>query len=191
MTSGIYKITCYRNGKFYIGSSYTIEGRWIRHLRALQLKKHQNTYMQNSFIKYGEASFGIEVVEECPREHLLAREQYWIDHLKPTFNIMSIVGGGSSGRKVSAETRRKISASNRGKKYFGAEYERRYRSAKDNRRSCVLTVEQELEIFTKYGNRPRRSRPFQKEIAMMYGVSEPTIFRILHGTQHQRTSRDE
>ena len=40
--SGIYKITCIENHKFYIGSSKDIEKRWRQHKNTLRLNKHVN-----------------------------------------------------------------------------------------------------------------------------------------------------
>ena len=115
-TSGIYKITCTANGKIYIGSSNNCEHRWMYHRRDLRGGRHHSIYLQRAWNKYGEKSFMFEVIELVMPWSLLDREQYWLDKLKPEFNVSSLAQCPSSwkGRKHTPETRAKISAANMG-----------------------------------------------------------------------------
>lgn len=79
MKSGVYKILCEANGKFYIGSSFNIDFRMRTHFRHLKNGNHINPHLQNSYNKYGESSFSVETLEECPVDQLLEKEQYWLD----------------------------------------------------------------------------------------------------------------
>lgn len=99
MKSGIYKICCLRNGKYYIGSAKNIRKRWLRHLNDLKNNKHINTYLQRAYNKYGESDFTLEIIEYCSEENLLIREQYYLDILKPyvdNFNIGDSAIGGDN-----------------------------------------------------------------------------------------------
>lgn len=98
MKSGIYKIRCIGNCKFYIGSSYDIAQRKYKHLRALRGNYHANKHLQNAFNKYGESDFKWEILELCELDRLIEREQYYFDTLKPEFNI-TLVAGKNAGNK--------------------------------------------------------------------------------------------
>ena len=58
---GIYKITCIKNGKVYIGRSINIPSRLYAHKRSLIMNRHINKKLQEDFNKYGEESFIFEV----------------------------------------------------------------------------------------------------------------------------------
>ena len=70
---GIYKITYNKDGRCYIGQSINIEHR---------LKEHRNcegkSHIHNAILKYGLSNFTFEIIEECNREQLDEKEQYWI-----------------------------------------------------------------------------------------------------------------
>ena len=116
--SGIYKITNLINGKFYIGSSYNYYNRKREHLSKLRRNTHTNSKLQNAFNKYKEYAFYFCLIEECEREKLIEREQYYIDTLKPEFNICLTAGtpvGGMKGRHHTEESKIKNSNSHKGK----------------------------------------------------------------------------
>lgn len=73
MTCGIYKITNILNGKAYIGASKNIEKRWSNHRT-----KHE-TRMSDIIKKYGVLNFTFEIIEECPPEELIEKEQYYVE----------------------------------------------------------------------------------------------------------------
>lgn len=83
--SGIYKITCIKNGKIYIGSTCNFQKRKYKHLADLRINKHTSKKLQNSFNKHGENNFLFEMIEFCEpiKEILIEREQYYLDLLKP------------------------------------------------------------------------------------------------------------
>lgn len=81
---GVYKIVC--NDKFYIGSSKNIQQRFYKHRRELRKDVHKNEHLQNSYNKYGEECFNLEIVELCNINEQYFREQYYIDTLNPVYN---------------------------------------------------------------------------------------------------------
>ncbi len=94
--TGIYKITCIVNNKFYIGSASCTEattskkgflGRLNKHISSLRNSKHHNLILQNSYNKYGEENFNFEIIEFCKKEDCLTREQYYLDLLQPFYPI--------------------------------------------------------------------------------------------------------
>ena len=96
METGIYKITCSENNRIYIGSAKNLLKRWLRHLNDLRNNKHVNIHLQRTYDKYGENSFKFEIVENCDVDNLLVREQYYLDLLKPEFNIGKNACGGDN-----------------------------------------------------------------------------------------------
>lgn len=85
--SGIYKISCSANGKFYIGSTRTnLVQRMSAHKTRLRNGIHDNLKMQSSWNKYGEAAFSFDIIETCEPEIAYDREQFYMDSLKTEFN---------------------------------------------------------------------------------------------------------
>jgi len=115
---GIYKIINLINNKVYIGSSINISVRITSHKHCLCKQKHVNSYLQRAFNKYGKHNFAFEVVEYCQENKLLFREEYWINYYKSNnsdfgYNLESFTIGR---KRHSEESKKKISASNMGRK---------------------------------------------------------------------------
>jgi len=85
--SGIYKIYC--NTKFYIGSSKSLYSRLREHKIKLLKNTHSNDYLQRTCNKYGIEHFYYEIIEFCEPDKRILREKYYIDLLKPEFNLQT------------------------------------------------------------------------------------------------------
>lgn len=105
--SGIYQIKSKINGKIYIGSAAVLNERKIQHFRDLMKEKHSNIFLQRHTNKYGLDDLIFGILEFCPKEKLIEREQYWMDTLNPEFNICK-VAGSSLGRFHTKETKQRI-----------------------------------------------------------------------------------
>lgn len=81
-TIGIYKIQNKIDQKVYIGSSINLEYRKTKHFWMLRKGIHDNEYLQNSFNKNGFDSFIFEVIENCEKELLIERENFYIEKFK-------------------------------------------------------------------------------------------------------------
>ena len=117
---GVYLIKYTRTNHYYVGSTASFISRFSSHRRQLETKKHRNFILQRIYNKHGLGAFEfiiLEVVSE--RAKLFCREQYYIDTLCPSFNILK-VAGNSSGYIQSTETKEKRSKSRLGKKYSEA-----------------------------------------------------------------------
>ena len=83
MISAIYLILNKVTNQLYIGSAVNIDYRWRKHKECLRSNRHQNSYLQNAWNKYGEESFGFAILELIEdKTKLIDREQFWIDYTK-------------------------------------------------------------------------------------------------------------
>jgi len=117
--SGIYIIrsTCNLR-RVYVGSAKNISIRWSLHRRDLAKGRHHSIKLQRHYDKYGAEDLIYEMLELCPIEALINREQYYIDKLRPYFNICKIAGS-SLGVRRSRKTRDKLRATHLGKPTHG------------------------------------------------------------------------
>lgn len=83
--TGIYKITNIITGEFYIGSSKNIKQRWVSHKNPAFQAQHPNVKLYQVITQYGLDNFTFEIIEET--NNLKEREQYWVDQLKPSYNV--------------------------------------------------------------------------------------------------------
>ena len=93
----IYQITNEVNGKFYIGkTTKTIEERFQSHIYESRYGRN-GSYLYNSMRKHGVENYTIKVVEcQVPETKLDDRERYWIEKLKPQYNLTEGGGGGDT-----------------------------------------------------------------------------------------------
>lgn len=78
---GVYMIKNKTNNKFYIGSSVDINNRWQHHIKELRKNTHHSSKLQNSWNKYGENNFEFLIIEECKKDNLIDREQFYLESL--------------------------------------------------------------------------------------------------------------
>jgi group I intron endonuclease len=110
--SGVYQVTNEVNGKCYIGSSKDIINRWSAWRAYFKKPRRNQCILWDAVRKYGIECFTFIILEECEciKETLLAREQHYIDTLKPEYNIMKIAGS-RLGSHQSAASIAKVIAS--------------------------------------------------------------------------------
>jgi group I intron endonuclease len=84
---GVYRIEHTASGRLYIGSSHNLRKRWQAHLRCLRAGSHHSQKLQRAWDKYGEAAFVFTVMANVPILELRAKEQQYLDKIKPFFNV--------------------------------------------------------------------------------------------------------
>lgn len=86
-TCGIYKISNKITNDTYIGSSSNIEMRWKSHRCKSNYEKYPNSLLYQNMQKYGNENFNFTILEQCSKDVLFEREQYYIDLLRPSLNV--------------------------------------------------------------------------------------------------------
>lgn len=115
---GIYRWINLLNGKNYVGSGTNLYKRLtsyysIRYLeRELQKK---NSLIYKALVKYGYLNFTLEIIEYCEPKDVIKREQYYIDLLKPEYNICK-TAGSTLGFQYTEESKAKMAAAKKGNK---------------------------------------------------------------------------
>lgn len=110
--SGIYQIKNKVNHKIYVGSSINMYLRFLDHRAELRHNTHSNPHLQNAFNKYGEDNFEFSVLQLCDTDILRDLEQWYIDILKPDYNICLdstiLPPRGNESRSRQSMTRKKM-----------------------------------------------------------------------------------
>lgn len=124
--SGIYRWVDLVNNKSYIGSSISLDNRLSQYFSLIGLKRKSektSSLIYKSIVKYGFPNFQLEILEYTNIETLIAREQYYIDLLKPEYNICKIAKS-RLGYKHTEETKLKISNKIKGENnpFYGKEH---------------------------------------------------------------------
>lgn len=156
--SGIYKISSTFDDRCYVGSACNLYDRYHKHKKALRNNSHFNGKLGNFVKKYSLSSLTFEIIEYCSKSDLIKREQYYLDTLKPCFNILAIAGSrlgfkstpetikklseSHVGYVASAETRKKLSEIWKGKKHT----EEAKRKMSDAKKGRLVTPETLLKM---------------------------------------------
>lgn len=117
--SGIYMFTNKLNNKRYVGSAIDLHKRISRYFQKgyLNNSKHENRLIIRAIKKYGIENFYISIIEyvNINKKDLIRREQYWLDTIKPEYNILK-QAGNSLGYKHRSDVKLKLSLMKIGKK---------------------------------------------------------------------------
>lgn len=120
--NGVYCIKNAIDRRLYIGS--TVLGfydRFKSHLYFLRKNQHGNAYLQAFVNKHGEDKLIFEILEIVEdKEKVLEREQAWIDQYWETgllFNTARDAKAPMLGRKLTEESKKKMSQSQKGNTY--------------------------------------------------------------------------
>lgn len=118
--AGIYIIKNLVNNKVYIGQSVDVKSRLQHHRSELRHNRHANSYLQNSWNKYGEENFEFSVLELCDEDQLDELERRYIkeyDAMDRDYGY-NRESGGSLNKHPSEEVRKQMSERMKGK-YVG------------------------------------------------------------------------
>jgi len=131
--SGIYRWNNLINSKTYLGSSANLAVRFNVYFNKNRLLGSGKRMAINlALSKYGLDKFSLDIIEYCDKDKTIQKEQYYLDLLKPEYNILkkagSVLGFKHSliskklmsekalGRVFSKETLEKMSKAGKGRK---------------------------------------------------------------------------
>jgi group I intron endonuclease len=172
MATGIYIIKNKVTGDSYVGSaSVCFKSRWGYHTRDLRANKHHSPRLQNSWNKYGADSFEFSILEECGPEVCIAREQFYLDTLRPELNICKIAGS-CLGVKHSEETRKRMSISKKGKV--------------SPRKGVVLSEEVKLKMSLAKKGKPSKRKNYKHSEEVRMKIAEHNRTRVRVYTEETR-----
>lgn len=109
---GIYIIRSTANHKVYIGSAYRLSFRLSQHLYAIRKLKHHSKHLQKHFYKYDNGTLSFNLLEVCPVENLIEREQFYLNKFNPFRNNgfnTSEIAGTNRGFKNTEEAKLRMS----------------------------------------------------------------------------------
>jgi len=101
--TGVYRWINNLNESTYIGSSTNLSVRFYTYYSLASLVK-SNRPIERALLKYGYSNFTLEY---CEIDSLLKREQYYLDNLKPVYNIVE-KAGSILGYKHTEESLKKM-----------------------------------------------------------------------------------
>ena len=79
--TGIYKITNIKNNMCYVGQAANIAERWKQHIkRGIGAEAPTRNKLYPAMLSFGVENFTFEIIEECSRDSLNDREDYWQDY---------------------------------------------------------------------------------------------------------------
>lgn len=87
--SGVYCWVNLINGKYYIGSGNVLSSRLSDYYQDWYYQTKGNVLIVRAILKYGMGNFALLILDFTEKENTLTREQYWINELKPEYNILS------------------------------------------------------------------------------------------------------
>lgn len=93
--SGIYKWVNNVTMESYVGSSTNITKRLRKYYNKNYLKDRlvvYNSRIYKAILDYDYSNFSLVILEYCDKKFLINREQYYIDIIKPEYNICKIAG---------------------------------------------------------------------------------------------------
>lgn len=184
---GVYQIRNIITNDIYIGSASRIgkcksesgfHKRFEKHRNSLKLNIHHSIILQRAYNKYGVSNFKYEILANCPPEYCIKLEQWFLNILKPKYNIRKIADS-NLGSIFSDKTKLKMSNSQKGKI-----------NTEESKERMKIAARIRLNDASKMGNNKRiklnwdkvkniRESKFKaKELSKKYNVSLATIYHI-------------
>jgi group I intron endonuclease len=171
----------------YIGSSINVKHRIESHLSLLKNNKHFNRHLQSFYNKYGIKSLNFELLITCPKEYLIKMEQWFIDNLKPKFNIRT-KAESRLGVKCSDEFKRNVGIRSsilykgEGNPFYGKTHnEETLEKMRNAYKHTKITIKDIENIKIRVNNKEN-----QRIIAQTYNITRETVNRIATGKYKRR-----
>lgn len=99
--AGVYLLTHLESNKLYVGSSVNLYRRFKHYYSNVNLTRNTNSRIHNALLHHGHSAFSLTILEYIDvrdltkseaKDIIIRREQFYIDLLKPEYNILKIAG---------------------------------------------------------------------------------------------------
>lgn len=91
--AGVYRWTNIDSGKMYVGSSVDLYRRFTQYYNIKYIiRTAKSSQICRALLKHGYSKFKLDILEYCNPSDVITREQYYIDLLKPEYNILQVAG---------------------------------------------------------------------------------------------------
>lgn len=195
LKTGIYEIKNLINGKRYVGSTIrSFKDRWQSHRSKLNNNKHDNSYLQRAWNKYGSENFEFNILEVVEVQFCIVKEQYWMDHydvLNDKFGYnLAPTAGNTTGYIYTEEVRQKLSILNSGEnnpcygrtgdkhplfgKHHSEETKQKMRKSSEMFKYKVITPDNEEIIITNL-----------REFCRNNNLGRCEVSKVVNGTQNK------
>jgi len=110
--AGIYLWTHLESNSMYVGSSVNLHRRLKNYFSMVNLSRNTKSKINNALVHYGHSAFSLTILENIDltnlpedqiKNFIIEREQFYIDFIKPEYNILK-VAGSLLGFKHSTDT---------------------------------------------------------------------------------------
>lgn len=105
---GIYLWTNTKTNDQYVGRSINLGRRFSYYFNQESIKNAGFSLICRALVKYGYEEFKLEILEFCTVDEIVAKEQFWIEKLKPSYNLVTVVDGNYTYTHT-AEAKEKMS----------------------------------------------------------------------------------
>lgn len=91
--AGVYRWKNIDSGKMYVGSSVDLYRRFLQYYNIKYITRvSKSSLISRALLKHGYSKFELDILEICDPSIVIEREQYYIDILKPDYNILQVAG---------------------------------------------------------------------------------------------------
>ena len=139
------------NDKLYIGSSVDIASRFSLHM-GRDARKYPEHPFYKEINEYGRDSFEVIILEECQRDKLIEKEQYYYDLLKPQYNKVRPAENNfvyeEVRKRASENSNTPLHVQKRKELYNSPNYKEYFRNMHTNKMKPVEMMENDIVIKT-------------------------------------------
>lgn len=164
--SGVYMFINNITKDLYIGSSINLTSRMTSHFYHAKSNKGK-TIINRAMNKYKLVNFSLAIIEFCIKDAIVCTtlEQKWIDHYKPSYNILKIAGS-SFGFTHSIETISKL------KERFKKENHPKYGTSTSS--ETIEAIKKGIKEFYLNNTHPYKGKT--GKLSPQYGIGGSLVF---------------
>jgi len=173
--SGVYRWINTLTGKTYVGSSVNLRKRFYDYYNLAHLEKRKNnSIIYSSILKNGYSNFKLEILEYCDRLIVRKRENYYINLLKPDYNILNNEGLGYIHSENSEKGRPVYKHSESAKiKISNAAFSRKEKSI--NLLKTELALHEDSNISGNYTEKFKQSTKLQAHLTSLINSNSQKV----------------